>query len=147
MPYIPGSPIDAYCSVCKSDTKHVVLEVDGLQVREVRCDKCRTSGEFRAPRAGLRAGLKAAARRNSVSSSGRKTTRRRAEPPEETYGKMLQGRDLSAVSPYSVKAKLASGDLISHPTFGVGVVTAITDTYKAKVFFEDGERMLVCNRD
>ena len=60
---------------------------------------------------------------------------------------MLVGRDLSSASPYSVKAKLAAGDLIAHPTFGVGVVTAITDVHKAKVFFEDGERMLVCNRD
>ena len=147
MPYIPGSPIDAYCSVCKSDTKHVVLEVDGLQVREVRCEKCRTSGEFRAPHAGLRAGLKAAVRRNSVSPAGRKTTRRRAESPEETYGKMLLGRDLSTASPYNIKAKPAAGDLISHPTFGLGVVTAVTDIHKVKVFFEDGERILVCNKN
>lgn len=146
MPYIPGSPIDAYCSNCKSDTKHVVLEVDGLQIREVRCEKCQTSGEFRAPRAGLRAGLKAAIRRKSAPPPGRKTTRRRAESPEETFRKMLFGRDLSAATPYSVKAALAVNELISHPTFGIGVVTAITDQYKARVFFEDGERMLVCNK-
>ncbi len=147
MPYIPGSPIDAYCANCKADTKHVVLEVDGLQVREVRCEKCRTSGEFRAPRAGLRAGLKAAVKRKSVPPPGRKTTRRRAEPPEEIHRRLLFGRDRNNAEPYSIKLKPAVNDMISHPTFGIGVVTAITDPQKVRVLFEDGERMLVCNRE
>lgn len=144
MPYIPGSPIDAFCANCKSDTKHVVLEVDGLQVREVRCEKCRTNGEFRAPRAGLRAGLKAAIKRKST--PPKKTTRKRAEAPEETHRKMLHGRDLSAAANYNIKLKPAINDLISHPTFGVGVVVSFADLQKIRVFFEDGERMLVCNK-
>jgi len=146
VPYIPGSPIDAFCANCKSDTKHVVLEVDGLQVREVRCEKCRTNGEFRAPRAGLRAGLKAAVKRKSMPPSGRKTTRKRAEPPEEMHRRMLMGRDISAAEPYSIKLKPAVNDLVSHPTFGVGIVVAFSDIQKIRVFFEDGERILVCNK-
>ncbi len=146
MPYIPGSPIDAYCPSCKSDTKHVVLEVDGLQVREVRCEKCRTVGEFRAPRAGLKAGLKAAIRRKSVPPSPVRSTRKRAEKPADLYRRVIFGRDVSAAIPYSIKAKLAVNDLVCHSTFGVGIVAAITDPNKARVLFEDGERMLVCNK-
>jgi hypothetical protein len=58
----------------------------------------------------------------------------------------MHGRDRSSAEPYSIKVKLAVNDLISHPTFGVGVVASMADPQKARVVFEDGERMLVCNK-
>ncbi len=147
MPYIPGSPINAYCANCKSDQNHVVLEVDGVQVRLVRCETCSNEGEFRAPRAKTKAGLQEALRRKTMPPPPRKrATRRRTETPEETFQKLVEGRDLSTAEPYSIKSPFQVSDLIDHPKFGVGIVTAIADVQKVKVFFEDGERVMICNR-
>lgn len=50
-----------------------------------------------------------------------------------------------AVVPYSTKAALSEGMLVSHPKFGRGVVLAVADN-KATVHFEDKKRTLACNR-
>ncbi len=124
----------------------MVLEVDGIQIREVRCEKCAVRGEFRAPRARARAGLKEALRRKSQPPPRRKTTRRKAETPEEIFEKMVDGRDTDNAQPYSIRTVLKVGDLVDHPKFGVGVVSGLPDTQKARIFFEDGERVMVCNK-
>ena len=147
MPYIPGSPIDAYCGNCKSDTNHVVLEVDGVQIREVRCEACGTKGEFRVARAKTKAGLREAIKRKSMPPPPRKrASRKKTETPEEVFSKLVAGRDLSSAAPYSIKSPLNVSDLIDHPKFGIGVVTSIADVQKVRVTFEDGERVMVCNR-
>lgn len=147
MPYIPGSPINAYCVNCKSDKHHVVLEVDGVQVRLVRCESCAKEGEFRAPREKTKAGLQEALRRKTMPPPPRKrATRKKNATPEEVFNKLVEGRDLSAAKPYSIKPPFQVSDLIDHPKFGVGIVTEIADVQKVKVVFEDGERIMVCNR-
>jgi len=145
VPYIPGSPIDAYCTNCKSDTSHIVLDVDGVQVREVRCESCDATGEFRTPKAKTRA-LKAAIKRKTVPPPPRKRTRKKVQTPEEIYQNMIKGLDLTTAMPYSIKTELNIGDLVDHPKFGVGIVETIADIQKAKIVFEDGERVMVCNR-
>lgn len=45
--------------------------------------------------------------------------------------------------PYSATAPLAVGDIVEHPKFGVGVVTA-TEPRRAVVRFADATRKLVC---
>lgn len=125
----------------------MVLEVDGVQVRQVRCESCGTTGEFRVARAKTRAGLREALKRKSVPPPPRKrTSRKRAETPEEVFEKLVAGRDLSQAAAYSIKLPLQISDLIEHPKFGFGIVTAIADVQKVRVAFEDGERILVCNR-
>jgi hypothetical protein len=147
VPYIPGSPINAYCARCKSDRDHVVLEVDGVQVREVRCESCGARGEFRSPREKTKAGLQEAIRRKTMPPPPRRrATRKKNETPEEIFNKLVEGRDLSAAEPYSIKAPFKVADLIDHPKFGVGIVTEVADVSKVKVVFEDGERVMVCNR-
>ncbi|HEY8076024.1 MAG TPA: hypothetical protein VIF62_17980 [Labilithrix sp.] len=44
---------------------------------------------------------------------------------------------------YAATAKVAVGDLLDHPKFGLGVVTAV-DPGRATILFETGARKLVC---
>lgn len=59
---------------------------------------------------------------------------------------MVDGRDVDTAEPYSIRAELKVGDMVDHPKFGVGVVAALPDNQKARIFFEDGERVMVCNK-
>jgi hypothetical protein len=76
----------------------------------------------------------------------RRATRKKNETPEEIFNKLVEGRDLSTAEPYSIKSPFQVADLIDHPKFGVGIVTEVADISKVKVVFEDGERVMVCNR-
>lgn len=129
--------------VCKADTVQTVLEVDGLQVRLVRCEKCNTEGPFRVPRAKTREGLLAVARKRNTIPPPKKRTRRKAEDPAQIFRKLIEGKDIVQAPAYNIKMELEVGDVIKHPTFGVGVVTAITGPQKASIVFEDGPKNLM----
>jgi hypothetical protein len=45
--------------------------------------------------------------------------------------------------PYAATEKVSAGDLVEHPKFGVGVVTAV-EPGRAHILFESGSRKLLC---
>jgi hypothetical protein len=47
---------------------------------------------------------------------------------------------------YSPKESYAPGDVMEHPTFGVGVTIAVRDSTKIEVLFDDGSKVLVHGR-
>ena len=150
MPYIPGSPIQAYCAQCRNDTNHVVLEASGTQIRSVRCEKCGHEGSFRSPRARTKAALiEIAERKKRTSIAPRQGARHRKSTersPEVIFAQLVADRDLTATTPYDIASPLTTGTLIEHPTFGIGLVTEMLTDQKAKVVFRSGERILICNR-
>jgi hypothetical protein len=132
---------------CKADTKQIVLEVEGTQIRAVRCEKCNTEGAFRSPRAKTKAALLEIAKGEKQKPAPKRRSRKAASPsPEEVFQQLIDSVDLSTATRYNMKAPLEEGDVIDHPTFGIGIVTARTDVKKARVTFETGVRVLVCNR-
>jgi len=48
--------------------------------------------------------------------------------------------------PYSPNDKYQPGDVLKHPSFGVGVTTAIKDGTKIEVLFEGGSKLLIHGR-
>jgi hypothetical protein len=62
------------------------------------------------------------------------------------YEKLLEGNDMSAVKPYSPKEKYNSGDVVEHPTFGLGVTMVLKEGAKIEVLFKDGPKLLVHGR-
>jgi hypothetical protein len=148
LPYIPGSPIEAYCLSCQKDENHVVLEADGMQVRLVRCEKCGEEGVLRAPRAKTKAALlEFAQKKKKKAVPQKRKTRRKNVSPEEVFRELAQSFDLNQPLTYSIKAVVEPGDVVEHPTFGIGIVTSLSGPDKAKICFESGERTMICNRN
>jgi len=148
LPYIPGNSIQGYCIQCKGDTTQTVLEVEGMQVRAARCSRCKTEGDYRAPRARTKARLRevAASRKASAKTAAPKKTRRKKEDPGQVFRSLVKKLNPAAARPYDVSKAMTVDQLIEHPSFGLGVVTALFEEQKATVLFEDGPRVLVCNR-
>ena len=147
MPYVPGNAVEGFCLECKKDTVQTVLEVEGLQVRSVRCEKCGDEGPLKMPRHKTKAGLRAALAKKADETGVKKRRPRKAKAdPAQTFRQILQGRDLTAARDYSVKIELSVGDVVRHKIFGIGVVTSIADTQKAIVNFEDGPKTLIFGR-
>jgi hypothetical protein len=130
-----------------------VLEASGVQVRYARCTQCSTEGPYRSPKNKFRAAAIAAAAesartRGKKKTGESKTPRRRAvkQTPEEQYRSATFGKDLSSAQPYSLHDPLVPGGLVSHPTFGVGIVLDLPEAQKARILFREGEKLLACNR-
>ncbi len=146
MPYVPGNAVEGFCSTCKKDTLQTVLEVEGLQIRLVRCEKCKEEASFLMAREKTKAALReVAAKRRSTATPVRRK-RRKPEDPGQTFRKLIEGKDLSAALDYNIRLELDIGQVIRHPTFGIGVVVAVNEPMKANITFEDGPRMMVCNK-
>ena len=143
LAYVPGNAVEGYCLTCKADTVQTVLEVEGLQIRQVRCEKCNAEEPFRVPRAKTKAGLREVAAKRKTKT---RRTRKKPEDPAQIFRKLLEGKDLSLAEKYNPKELLEIGQLIEHPQFGIGVVTAVIDAAKASIAFEDRPRVMVCNR-
>jgi hypothetical protein len=118
-----------------------------MQVRLVRCEQCGEEGTLVAPRDKTRAALlDFAQKKKKKKAPVTKRRSKKAVSPEEMFRELTDGSDLSLAVAYNVKKPLSVGDIVDHPTFGIGIVTMRTDVKKAKVFFETGERVMICNR-
>jgi hypothetical protein len=58
----------------------------------------------------------------------------------------LKGSSSETPKNYSPKDKYQSGDVLKHPTFGLGVTTAVKDENKIEVLFEGGSKLLIHGR-
>jgi pyruvate/2-oxoglutarate dehydrogenase complex dihydrolipoamide acyltransferase (E2) component len=59
------------------------------------------------------------------------------------YNKHLADADLAAARPYSMRQSFALGEVIEHPSFGIGFVVDVLDATKVGILFEGGRRVLV----
>jgi hypothetical protein len=64
----------------------------------------------------------------------------------QDYRTLIQGRDASAARRFVVTERFKVADLLSHPTFGLGIVTADREGNKIEVLFADGPKTLVHGR-
>ena len=60
---------------------------------------------------------------------------------------LLAGKDLSAAQPYSPKRTYTVNDVVDHPTFGRGFVSAVRDGGKIEVTFRSDVKLLVHGRE
>lgn len=138
-----GGDVDAYCTRCRMLLGHTVLAMVGARIAKVRCNTCQGEHAYKAGAPGTtpaRAAAEPKARRTAASASRSTRTSREAEtrPFEELYA----GRDPGTATPYSPKHRFAKGELIHHPTFGIGVVQADRGD-KADIAFRAGVKTLV----
>lgn len=138
-----GGDVDAYCTKCKMILGHTVLAMVGEKIARVRCNTCMGEHAFRANPPGTKA-PKAAAKPRATRAT---TTRARATKDKvdvKPFEELFAGRDPSEAKAYTAREQFEDGDMISHPTFGMGLVrTARQD--KIDVAFKSGDKVLVHN--
>jgi len=135
-----GEDIEALCGKC-GDVWHVVMAKMGDRIAKVVCKRCgghhlyRTSASVAA----------AAAAAESGATTGRRVSRVRA--PEAPPQAPVPSFDPSKPPrPYAPADAYATGDRVSHPKFGVGVVTGAPGPGKVEIAFTSGRRVLASAR-
>ena len=121
-----GGTVDSWCGKCKMILAHTIEAIVDDRPARVHCNTCNSQHTYKA--------------------SAPAKTGRTPKPRTTRYQGLIKESSTAAPKIYSPKEKYQSGDVLRHPSFGVGVTTAVKDDTKIEVLFESGSKVLVHGR-
>jgi hypothetical protein len=130
-----GGEVDALCTKCQLTLAHTVHAVVSGRPVKVECNTCHAVHRYRGS-------LGATSRSPGPRSNGAARTAR-AQPVVVAFEELLATRDASLAQPYSPKRTYAVDDVVDHPLFGRGFVSALRDGGKIEVTFRSDVKLLV----
>lgn len=140
-----GGEVDAFCTRCRLTLAHTILAMVGTKIARVRCNTCNGDHAFRsAP------GTTDRPSTSSRSSGGGSSTPRaprasRASDEDKviiSFEEQLAGKDIANAPRYTPKDTYKVDQVIQHPTFGLGLVTAVRGN-KVDITFKSETKTLV----
>jgi hypothetical protein len=142
-----GGEVDAFCTRCRLTLAHTILAMVGTKIARVRCNTCGGDHAFRsAP--GTTDKPSPSARASGGGTSSRAPRASRASAEEKviiSFEEQLAGKDLANAPRYSPKDTYKMDQVIQHPTFGLGLVTAVRGD-KVDITFKSETKTLVHGR-
>ncbi len=136
-----GGELDAWCTTCRLMKWHTIVALVDGKPAKVECQGCGKQHQYRAQPPG--AGEKG----EKAPKTPRARAARAASPavPAVDYETLLAGRAGEA-RVYSPNETYALNDVVRHPSFDVGVVTATPAPQKIEITFRDGKKILLHDR-
>ncbi|MCH5276851.1 MAG: hypothetical protein J1E80_03335 [Desulfovibrionaceae bacterium] len=164
----PGQRLEARCTRCRDVTGHVIIALVDGRVVKVECCACGSVHKYYPPEAPAREvkhralrvrpghergeAVLAATRRQprpgaasgpgAPSRAGQHTARLQAELERQWQDALA--RNPATPEPYAMTGNYALGALVDHPSFGVGMVLALTPPDKMEILFREGIKALRC---
>ncbi|HJV33855.1 hypothetical protein [Geomonas sp.] len=136
-----GDTVDSQCTRCKALLNHTVVAMVAGQVVRVKCNTCGSEHNHRPAKEAKVAAPKAA----KVERAPRAASSRAAKAPaisnEELWEEVIRPYDPDQAVSYSMDGKYRVNTLLTHPTFGIGLVAAI-QAGKIEVVFKAGRKLL-----
>lgn len=133
-----GGEIDALCTRCKMDLAHTILAMVGTRPVRVRCNTCGGDHAFRgAPGA--------SERKSTPSAATRSAPKQKVAKVVVSFDDTLAGKDVASSVPYSVRETFKLDQVVNHPTFGQGFVSAVRGD-KVDITFRSEVRTLIHGR-
>lgn len=159
-----GDRITSRCTRCNDLTGHVIVAMVGAEVVKVQCLACGSTHKYRPERREVPRKDKPAVRRARTGSTreeavavsradaARKAAATRAatraaqeaQATEVAWKVALTRLNGDDSKPYRMDAVFEPGDIINHPTFGLGEVRLVIRPDKMEVLFQGGMRVLRC---
>src|SRR5207249_2876704 len=135
-----GGTIDSWCGKCNLILAHTIEAMVGDKPARVHCNTCKAQHSYK-PREPVKT-PRQVREREAGGSRGPQPAKARAS----RYEVLLKRKDMGLAKRYSPTSNYALGDVLEHPSFGVGVATAVKDGTKIEVLFEHGSKVLVHGR-
>ena len=132
-----GGNVDSWCGKCNLMLAHTIEAMVADKPARCHCNTCHSQHNFKPFRPG------------EAPRQVREREERGPRAPQagmaraSHYQELLKGREKAMAKQYSPKDKFKVGDLVQHPSFGLGVATALKDMTKIEVLFEEGAKVLV----
>jgi hypothetical protein len=133
--YKVGGELDAWCTSCRLMKWHTIVALVAGKPAKVECQGCNKQHQYRAQPPGTATKEK----KPRASKSATPAT------PVVDFETALAGRSAEARA-YSPNETFALNDVVRHPSFDVGVVTATPAPQKIEVTFRDGKKILLHDR-
>jgi hypothetical protein len=128
-----GGEVDGFCTRCEMTLAHTIIAmVDGRPVK-VECNTCHGVHRFRGDLPSTAKALAGAGAAKRI----------RERPVTVSFDEALRGKNLAMAQRYSPRATYQLDQVIEHPTFGLGWVSAIRDATKVEVTFRGDVKVLV----
>jgi hypothetical protein len=138
-----GGEVDAFCTRCRLTLAHTILAMVGTKIARVRCNTCNGDHAYRSAPGTTD---KPSASSRASSSSTPKASRATAEEKMViSFEEQLAGKDLANAPRYSAKDTYKVDQVLQHPTFGLGLVTAVRGD-KVDITFKSETKTLVHGR-
>lgn len=142
-----GGETQSYCTSCREMRLHNIVAMVGAVPARVECRSCHKQHNYKAAPPGTakkKAESGEAPKRPRVAKSAAKENH--AEAGEHPLDALLQVRTASEAKTYVPTERYVVGDLLSHPSFGLGAVAATPGPGKIEVIFRDASRLLLHER-
>jgi hypothetical protein len=123
----PGGTIDSWCGKCKLVLAHTIEAMVGNKPARVHCNTCKAQHSYKPQQPG-------------------KSGSQPAKPRMNRYKALLNAHETPAAKHYSPQETYEAGDVLQHPSFGLGVATAVKEGSKIEVLFEAGSKLLIHGR-
>lgn len=133
-----GGDVDGYCTRCRMILGHTIIAMVGDKIARVRCNTCQGQHAFKPSPPGTKTTSSAGEGRTRPAAPRAPKEKAEVRPFEEIFA----GRDTESARPYSPRERFADGEVILHPTFGLGLVKNARHD-KVDVIFKQGEKTLV----
>jgi Zn ribbon nucleic-acid-binding protein len=151
--FVVGKETDAYCTRCKRDIAHKIhaLDANGVPAR-VECVSCHGQHKYHPPKSAKESSrakeepmvrvVKAGAPKSSSSEKTRpaKVVDRETQP---NNWKDLVLPNQQRAKPYRISESFVPGDIVRHPSFGLGYVESRLAPQKISVLFDAGSKSLM----
>ncbi len=138
-----GGEVDAFCTRCRLTLAHTILAMVGTKIARVRCNTCNGDHAYRsAPGTTDKPSPSA---RGSSSKAPRASRATAEEKIIISFEEQLAGKDIANAPRYSPKDTYQVDQVLHHPTFGLGLVTAVRGD-KVDITFKSETKTLVHGR-
>ena len=171
-PLMAGERIESRCRRCNDIMGHIIVAMVGGEIYKVECQACRSIHRYHSPhKALLKDGSSRSRKAGDFADTGQKQAvlgsiqakpraSRLPSSPSLSAGKAGSARaaialenawreavnqHIGAAKPYAMCNAYEPDDLISHPSFGQGIVRFVERPNKMEVLFQDGVRLLRCS--
>jgi uncharacterized Zn finger protein (UPF0148 family) len=122
-----GTEVVSVCTKCKMPLVHIIVAMDELKIKKVRCTTCGKEHRF-------------------VSPNIKKRTSTPKVRVEESWKQLMDSSSSKKRIPYTLSGLYRENDVIDHHTFGLGVVNQVLSKEKIRVVFKEGEKFLASAR-
>lgn len=127
-----GGEIDAACNKCELNLAHTIIAMVGPKVVKVECNTCRTVHAYKGVQPLVAGKVKKPAKPRATKSS----------KVVVTWEERLAGKDVARARKYSTRETYKVDEVIDHPTFGLGLVSAVR-LDKVEVAFKAFDKTLI----
>ena len=141
-PLSAGSTIETQCTRCRLLTNHTIVAMVGEKIVRVECNTCRSTHNYRSPKAAKEPAAPRATQQKKVSAPRSPRVDPEAAARDEWAG-LRPNMDPDKAVPYDMNASYRVNTLLLHPQFGLGIVQMVLPN-KIEVLFQDGKKRLRC---